>query len=60
MSHQYPKQNELFKWKKGAKRLSDWMEQGGFAPIDPAIQSLKPPTLVACLTLRLVGSWCAF
>ena len=23
------------------------MVQGGFAPIDPAIQSLKPPTLVA-------------
>ena len=42
-----PKQNELFKWKKGAKRLSDWMVQGGFAPIDEDIGSLKPPTLVA-------------
>ena len=42
-----PKQNELFKWKKGAKRLSDWMVQGGFAPIDEAIGSLKSPTLVA-------------
>jgi hypothetical protein len=41
-----PKQNELFKWKKGAKRLSDWMVQGGFAPIDEAIGSLKSPTLV--------------
>ena len=42
-----PKQNELFKWKKGAKRLSDWMVQGGFAPIDDGIGSLKPPALVA-------------
>ena len=42
-----PKQNELFKWKKGAKRLSDWMVQGGSAPIDEDIGSLKPPTLVA-------------
>ena len=29
-----PKKTELFKWKKGARRLSDWMVQGGFAPID--------------------------
>ena len=42
-----PKKTELFKWKKGAMRLSDWMEQGGFAPIDEGIGSLKPPTLVA-------------
>ena len=42
-----PKKNELFKWKKGAKRLSDWMVEGGFAPIDEGIGSLKPPTLVA-------------
>ena len=42
-----PKQNELFKWKKGAKRLSDWMVQGGFAPMDQGIGSLQPPTLVA-------------
>ena len=48
-----PKQNELFKWKKGARRLSDWMVQGGFAPIDPAIQSLKPPTLVVPPPLQL-------
>ena len=34
-------------WRKGAKRLSDWMVQGGFAPIDEGIWSLKPPTLVA-------------
>ena len=42
-----PKQNELFKWRKGAKRLSDWMVQGGFAPIAEGIGSLQPPTLVA-------------
>ena len=42
-----PKQNELFKWRKGAKRLSDWMLQGGFAPIAEGIGSLRPPTLVA-------------
>ena len=42
-----PKKNELFKWKKGARRLSGWMEQGGFAPIDPGIQSLEPAKLVA-------------
>ena len=42
-----PKPTELFKWKKGAKRLSDWMVQGGFAPINEGIGSLKPPTLVA-------------
>ena len=42
-----PKKNELFKWRKGLKRLSDWMVQGGFAPIDEGIGSLTPPTLVA-------------
>ena len=42
-----PKQNEFFKWRKGAKRLSDWMVQGGFAPIAEGIGGLQPPTLVA-------------
>ena len=42
-----PKQNELFKWRKGARRLSNWMVQGGFAPIAEGIGSLQPPTLVA-------------
>ena len=42
-----PKKNEMFKWKKGAKRLSDWMQHGGFAPIDQAIQSLEPAKYVA-------------
>ena len=42
-----PKQEELFKWRKGARRLSDWMVQGGLAPMDPAIQSQQPAALVA-------------
>ena len=42
-----PKKNELFKWRKGAKRLSDWLVEGGFAPMAEAIGSLEPPTLVA-------------
>jgi len=42
-----PKKNELFKWRKGLKRLSDWLVGGGFAPIDEGIGSLTPPTLVA-------------
>ena len=42
-----PRQNELFKWRKGAKRLSDWMVQGGFVPMAEAIGSLQAPTLVA-------------
>ena len=41
-----PKKEELFKWRKGAKRLSDWMADGGLAPIDAAIQSQLPPALV--------------
>ena len=47
-----PKPTELFKWKKGSRRLSDWMVKGGFAPIDSAIQSLKPPQLVAAPSLQ--------
>ena len=47
-----PKKNELFKWKKGAKRLSDWMVEGGFAAFDEGIRSLKPPTLVAAPSLQ--------
>jgi hypothetical protein len=42
-----PKKNELFKWRKGLKRLSDWLVRGGFAPIDEGIGNLTPPTLVA-------------
>ena len=42
-----PKKEELFKWRKGAKRLSDWMVQGGFVPIAEGIGNLQPPVLVA-------------
>ena len=42
-----PAKTELFKWVKGAKRLSDWMESGELDPIDTAIQKQRPPTLVA-------------
>ena len=34
-----PKQNELFKWKKGARRLSDWMVQGGFDRSTPPFRA---------------------
>ena len=34
-----PAKTERFKWVKGAKRLSDWMESGELEPIDTAIQN---------------------
>ena len=42
-----PKPAELFKWRKGAKRLSDWLEAGGLAPLHPGIIAQQPPTIVA-------------
>jgi hypothetical protein len=42
-----PKKEDLFKWIKGAKRLSNWMVQGGFAPIAEGIGGLQPPAIVA-------------
>ena len=41
-----PPRNELFKWRKGAKRLSSWMEVGGLVPIADGIIEQQPPTLV--------------
>lgn len=41
-----PKKEELFKWRKGAKRLSDWMVAGGLTPLDAAIQNQLPAALV--------------
>ena len=41
-----PAKTERFKWVKGAKRLSEWIESGGIEPIDPAIQNQLPPALV--------------
>ena len=42
-----PKKEDLFKWRKGASRLSKWMELGELPPLDPAIQNQLPPRLVA-------------
>ena len=41
-----PAATERFKWVKGAKRLSNWMESGGIGPIDPSIQKQLPPALI--------------
>ena len=41
-----PPRNELFKWRKGAKRLSSGMEVGGLVPIADGIIEQQPPTLV--------------
>ena len=38
---------ERFKWVKGAKRLSGWIESAGLEPFDTAIQEQLPPALVA-------------
>ena len=41
-----PKPTELFKWRKGARRLSDWLEAGGLAPLHPGIIAQQSPTIV--------------
>jgi hypothetical protein len=47
-----PPKNELFKWRKGARRLSSWMEAGGLVPITSGIIEQQPPTLVAAPPLQ--------
>ena len=47
-----PPKNELFKWRKGARRLSSWMEAGGLVPIAAGIIEQQPPTLVAAPPLQ--------
>jgi len=47
-----PPKNELFKWRKGARRLSSWMKTGGLAPIAAGIIEQQPPTLVAAPPLQ--------
>ena len=47
-----PPKNELFKWRKGARRLSSWMVAGGLAPIATGIIEQQPPTLVDALPLQ--------
>ena len=41
-----PPKNELFKWRKGARRLSGWMETGGLLPIAAGIIDQQLPILV--------------
>jgi hypothetical protein len=41
-----PRADKLFIWKKAARRLSQWMVDGGLAPIDEAIINQHPPTIV--------------
>ena len=42
-----PAKTDRFKYVKGARRLSGWMEMGGLTPLDRGIQDQLPPTLVA-------------
>ena len=42
-----PPKLDLFKWRKGARRLSSWMETGGLVPINAGIIEQQPPALVA-------------
>ena len=44
-----PKREELFKWRRGARRLSDWMVAGGLPPLHPGIIAQEPPTIVTAL-----------
>ena len=41
-----PPKNELFKWRKGARRLSTWMVEGGLVPLAAGIIEQQPPALV--------------
>ena len=41
-----PESKDIFKYKKGAKQLSDWMSDGGLAPIDVEIQKMEPAKVV--------------
>ena len=47
-----PPKNELFKWRKGARRLSSWMETGGLVPIATGIIEQQPPALVVAPPLQ--------
>lgn len=42
-----PKREELFKWKRGARRLSDWMVAGGLPAMHPGIIAQELPTVEA-------------
>ena len=47
-----PPKKEVFKWRKGARRLSSWMEAGGLVPIAAGIIDQQPPILVAAPPLQ--------
>jgi len=47
-----PPKKELFKWRKGARRLSTWMVEGGLVPLATGIIEQQPPTLVAAPPLQ--------
>ena len=46
-----PRQDELFRWRKAAKRLSDWLAAGGLAPLHDGIVAQQAPTIVSPLPL---------
>jgi hypothetical protein len=41
-----PKSTQAFRIRKGANRLSDWMERGGLPALHPRIIALEPPKIV--------------
>ena len=42
-----PKQADLFKWRRGARQLSEWMTAGGLPPLARGIIEQLPPEIVA-------------
>ena len=41
-----PKPSDLFKWRRGARQLSEWMVAGGLPPLHTAIIEQRAPTIV--------------
>ena len=41
-----PKDRDLFKWRRGARQLSNWLVAGGLPPLDPGIIEQRAPTIV--------------
>ena len=42
-----PKREDLFRWKRGAKQLSEWMVATGLPPLHPGIIAQTAPIIVA-------------
>ena len=40
-----PKDRDAFKWRRGARQLSDWMVAGGLPPLDKGIVEQRAPTI---------------